>query len=181
MTTWFTSDWHLHHLNIIRYCNRPFLYTDEMNRAIKDKFLERVKEGDTVYFLGDLSFKKGDWFKMNCMSFFRNVPAEMIFLYGNHDKMKQQDYEDMGFKVVTKDPIELYINGTHLLLTHEPTNIDSNEIVNVHGHVHDKWRTTFLGNTKTLGVNVSVEVWDYYPVSLEQIFDEINKAKGYET
>jgi calcineurin-like phosphoesterase family protein len=28
---WFTSDFHLGHFNIIRYCNRPFVDTQEMN------------------------------------------------------------------------------------------------------------------------------------------------------
>lgn len=178
---WFTSDWHLHHFNIIKYCNRPFFTTAEMNEKIKLNFLEKVKEGDTVYYLGDLSFKKGDWFKRYCLNYFPYVPAEMIFLYGNHDKMKPDEYMEIGFKEVTKDPISLYVNGTTLLLTHEPAEIDDTDIVNIHGHVHDKWKTTFLSGKKTLGVNVSVEVWDYYPVSIDDIFNEIETARGYQT
>jgi calcineurin-like phosphoesterase family protein len=43
--TWFTSDFHFGHFNIIRYCNRPFTNTEEMDA--------QVKPNDTLYFLGD--------------------------------------------------------------------------------------------------------------------------------
>ena len=35
MTTWFTSDLHLGHVNIIRYCERPFADVDEMNHPAR--------------------------------------------------------------------------------------------------------------------------------------------------
>jgi hypothetical protein len=34
INTWFTSDFHLGHQNIIRYCSRPFHSTGEMDEAI---------------------------------------------------------------------------------------------------------------------------------------------------
>ncbi len=35
------------------------------------------------------------------------------------------------------------------------------------GHVHEKWKTKYVNGH--LMVNVGVDVWDYYPVSIDQI------------
>ena len=53
VNTWFTSDFHLGHRNIIRYCNRPFQSTGEMDAAILDNLNSRVQQNDILYFLGD--------------------------------------------------------------------------------------------------------------------------------
>jgi len=55
--TWFTSDTHFGHFNIIEYCNRPFKTVDEMNSKLIRFWNERVKPDDIVYFLGDFCFK----------------------------------------------------------------------------------------------------------------------------
>jgi calcineurin-like phosphoesterase family protein len=45
--TWFTSDFHFGHFNIIRYCNRPFTSTEEMDTCIVDRMNQCVKSNDT--------------------------------------------------------------------------------------------------------------------------------------
>ncbi len=44
VNTWFTSDFHLGHRNIIRYCDRPFHSTDEMDEAIIENLNSRVRQ-----------------------------------------------------------------------------------------------------------------------------------------
>ena len=51
---YFIADTHFNHANIIKYCNRPFKNTDEMNKYIIRKWNSVVKETDTVYHLGDV-------------------------------------------------------------------------------------------------------------------------------
>jgi calcineurin-like phosphoesterase family protein len=51
--TWFTSDFHFGHFNIILYCNRPFTTTEEMDACIADRMNLCIKPNDTLYFLGD--------------------------------------------------------------------------------------------------------------------------------
>jgi calcineurin-like phosphoesterase family protein len=50
---WFTSGFHSGHFNIIRYCNRPFANSQEMDAAILDRINACVKPNDILYFLGD--------------------------------------------------------------------------------------------------------------------------------
>ena len=40
MATWFTTDLHLGHSNIIDYCGRPFANVDAMSRALIDTFAD---------------------------------------------------------------------------------------------------------------------------------------------
>lgn len=53
MKYWFTSDFHLGHFNIIRYCDRPFKSLKQMNETLIKRFNERVNPEDLVFFLGD--------------------------------------------------------------------------------------------------------------------------------
>ena len=57
MNIWFTSDLHLGHGNIIKYCNRPFKDIEHMNRALIDNWNSRVKLNDVVFHVGDFCFK----------------------------------------------------------------------------------------------------------------------------
>ena len=57
--TFVTSDLHLDHTNIIKYCKRPFMNTEDMNKTLVDNWNNTISNKDTVYFLGDMSFGKG--------------------------------------------------------------------------------------------------------------------------
>ena len=55
--TYFTSDQHFGHFNIIRLSRRPFLTDEEMDAALLARWNAKVKGDDTVYVLGDLFFR----------------------------------------------------------------------------------------------------------------------------
>ena len=80
---WFTSDFHLGHFNIIRYCNRPFADTQEMNAAILERLNASVKPNDVLYFLGD--FCMGG--PKAVASYREQIACKAVhFIDGNHDK-----------------------------------------------------------------------------------------------
>ncbi len=56
-TTFFTSDHHFGHANIIRYCSRPFAHKDAMDEALIERWNARVKDGDVVYHLADFTLR----------------------------------------------------------------------------------------------------------------------------
>ena len=50
------ADTHFSHNNIIKYCERPFSDTQEMNNYIVEKWNSVVKPNDIVLHLGDVGF-----------------------------------------------------------------------------------------------------------------------------
>ncbi len=55
--TYFTSDLHFGHENIIRFSNRPFSSAEEMNRTLIDNWDSRVTDRDDIYILGDMFYR----------------------------------------------------------------------------------------------------------------------------
>ena len=56
MKTFFTSDLHFGHANVIKYSLRPFADVDAMNAALVNNWNAVVGADDRVFILGDLSF-----------------------------------------------------------------------------------------------------------------------------
>lgn len=160
MNYWWTSDYHLSHYNIIKYCDRPFNKIEKMNEVIIDRYNEKVKNEDIVFFLGDFIFKSKRKFYYEIE---KKMNGKVIFLKGNHDRNNN---------IITK--MYIYYDSKNICMTHNPKNADSNVPINLCGHVHQRYKIKRL-NENSLIVNVSVDVWDYYPVSFNDISSAISK------
>jgi len=168
----FTSDFHLNHFNIIKYTNRPFKSLDEMNSTIIKRFNERVDKNDTVFYLGDFIFKsgsgRGEGEPDKAISFREQLKCKnIIFLEGNHDKKGKNSLKTPIKKII------IYYGGKDICLVHDPIYLDWNYSFCICGHVHEKWMfREFQRNGKKVHCcNVSVEQWNYYPIT----WDEINQ------
>lgn len=82
MQTYFSSDWHLGHTNILKYDNRPFASIEEMNEVIIGNHNSIVKPEDHFYFLGDFVFSKK---KDEIEAFMKQLNGKLFFIKGNHD------------------------------------------------------------------------------------------------
>ena len=146
---WFTSDWHLGHNNIIRYCNRPFKSCEEMDGAIILNFNELVDDEDTTYFLGDFCFHK------NVKEWIDKLKGNKVFIWGNHDK-------NQLFKSFPKEIVYEGF-GVTVHMTHYPADSKQGYDLRLCGHVHEKWKHT--GDI----INVGVDVWDFKPVNIKEL------------
>lgn len=134
---WVISDHHLGHANIIRYCDRPFTHTNEMNEALRTYHNELVKPQDHVYFLGDVTIARGSAGSKQAKAFIEEMKkwnGHLRLIMGNHDHFPVQVYKEAGFEKIV---------GTgrwfkNILFSHYPVHPStiSTAIGCVHGHIH---------------------------------------------
>lgn len=158
MRYWFTADTHYNHGNIIKYTNRPYKDVDEMNNVLIKNYNDLVADLDQVIFIGDFGF--GDPFPI-----IERLAGQKTFIRGNHDYGKS-----LNPKI---ENILIRYAGKEIYLTHEPEDAMQMVDINLVGHVHAKWKIKRFGST--ILINVGVDVWDYKPVSLSEIYDLYEK------
>lgn len=147
MTTFYTSDHHFYHKNILEFEQRPYETVEEMNIGLIKIWNEQVKKEDTVYHLGDFCFGTlKQWIEIR-----EQLNGKIILIKGNHDKSKiiakMSDYfeEILEFKRVK-------IDSKLLFLFHYPieTGLTPN-VYSIGGHIHSK-PNNFIGQ-----INVGVD------------------------
>ena len=170
MNNFFTADQHFNHGSCLTaFIFRPFQDVKQMNAEIIKRFNSRVKNGDTVYHLGDLRMTNNG---PNTYELLQQLNGRHVIIKGNHDKNNGTS------TCLHYGIIELY--GQRVVLAHRP---DTAEILMAAlsiklgfcGHVHEKWK--FRKSEHGLIVNVGVDQWDFYPVDGKQIFKAI-KGRG---
>jgi len=152
------SDTHFSHVNIIKYCSRPFNNVDVMNETMYNNWCDKLEnDDDLIFFLGD--FANGD-LKKNAKVFWDELPGTKYFIKGNHD------LADNGIEMF--DEVLVHFNNKRILLTHIPNSSKSKQYDFIfHGHIHNNGTPTPLPNNM---INFSVEVNDYAPVLITTEF-----------
>ena len=182
MARFWTSDLHFGHANIIRYCSRPFSDVAQMNAKLIDNWNDVVADSDDVWVLGDFAMGAID----QTLAFVSRLRGAKTLVTGNHDRCWSaagnksarwvETYLDAGFGNVVHGTIPIELGGAPALAGHFPYAGDSHDddrfvalrpidcgLPLLHGHVHERWRVN--GHQ----VNVGVDVWDYRPVSDDQL------------
>lgn len=77
----FTADTHFGHANIMKYCNRPFSATEEMDETIISNWNQKVKPNDIVYHLGDFTFGDPN-------EYLSRLNGKITLIIGNHDNRR---------------------------------------------------------------------------------------------
>lgn len=155
------SDTHFGHANILNFMKddgtplRRFESVEEMDEHMVACWNSVVRPQDHVYHLGDVAMKQ------DCIDTVKRCNGHKRLVRGNHDIFRTKKYlpffdEIYGIRV---------LDG--MIFTHIPIHPEnlSRFKANIHGHVHAQPQ----GHYGPRYYNVSVEVMDYTPISLEDL------------
>jgi calcineurin-like phosphoesterase family protein len=112
--TFFTADWHIGHLNSIKFDNRPFKDLEEMHKKLISKYNAQVPHNGICYFLGDIATHNSELTK----SILSQLNGTKVIIVGNHDKNYNSLY-NIGFDVVLNNAT-IYIDGNRVSMSHCP-------------------------------------------------------------
>ncbi len=176
MSTYWTADLHLGYENIIRHCNRPFSDADEMNQALVDGWNDVVEDSDSVYCLGDLTYKAAE----DIEEVLGELKGSITLITGNHDvsphRTKGQGINFNRFQDVTPYK-EIEIDGQQLIMFHYAIENWNNKwggkSWHLHGHSHGKAK-------KMKGrLDVGVDTHDFRPWSWKEIKQHFGRVEAF--
>ena len=151
----FTSDTHFYHDNIIKYSNRPFKNSLEMNEIIINNWNKVVTASDTIYHLGDVGFACVEVLNETL----KRLNGNIIFLTGNHDR-------SMKGLAPIKHLLEINIEGQPIVLMHYAMYVWPKSHYgswHLFGHSHG----TLKGVGKSFDVGVDAN--NFTPISFDQV------------
>lgn len=159
---YFTSDTHFGHVNIIKYCNRPYKTVEEMNESLIYNWNKVVKKNDIVYHLGDFCLGKIDEFD----SYFNQLKGKIILIEGNHDRNANKNKH--RFHEYHTGYIEVNVDGWPIVLSHyamKVWNNSHNGAFHLYGHSHG----TLPDDIQSMSFDVGVDCHNFTPISIKQI------------
>ncbi len=160
--TFFTSDLHFFHKNIIEFCNRPYTSVEDMNKKLVENWNNKVSATDKVYVLGDVSFGK----PVDTLEVLAELKGHIYLVPGNHDRKGRTTVDDLSalWKILPEYSL-LKLSPTYkFVLSHFPFHSWERGWVNLHGHTHGTYPSKYMQH------DVGVDVNDYVPISAEEAY-----------
>lgn len=169
-----TSDLHLCHDRGFIYEPRGFDSVDAHNEAIVERWNSVVSPEDEVYILGDLMLNDNE----KGIEYLNRLNGHKFFVKGNHDSLSRVAlYQENGVQYLGSS-YELDYKKYHFHLCHYPTltgNLEKESLkqmmLNLFGHTHSKEK---FYEDRPYMYNVALDAHDCYPVSFEQIIQDMN-------
>lgn len=179
---WFTSDLHFNHANIIRFCNRPWKTTEEMDEALISNWNSVVKPNDLIFDLGDFAFADRDkWIEL-----LKQLNGKHYLILGNHDISRWPGNKVLPLFERVEHQLTLKIDGRKVYLNHYPFlcyggtyRDNTSKVYQLFGHTHSGPNCSGLDKDRLINLfpyqyDVGVDNNNYTPISWEQIKDKIN-------
>ena len=171
--SFFTSDTHFGHKNVIQYCNRPFSTIEEMDETLIENWNKVVMPTDTVIHLGDFALGGKDAIP----NYLGRLNGHILLMKGNHDRTKSfwRQYEDKigmleyGYQMGLA--LQDYGDWHGIIFSHRPMELNKipEGYLNFHGHIHS---TPTNRKYNTLPhIDVGTDYWGFTPVTMRTILD----------
>lgn len=184
MKTWFFSDPHIGHENILKFKTnegsplRPFGSIEEHDWTLLNNYNSLVKPEDRVYWMGDCAMHRRNVSKIG------EYNGRKKLIKGNHDIFKLKDYtpffEDvLSYRVYP----EFGMIVSHIPV--HPCQLEGRFKFNVHGHTHSNmvkvpnsnWISPLLDSIDERYINLCVEHTNWSPVNMDDLLKRINNHK----
>lgn len=195
---YYISDLHLRHKNIIKFDNRPFGSTEEMEDAIVSNWNNTIKKGDVVYILGDFIWSGAleVWNEI-----LDKLNGTKFLIRGNHDSDKiahkcarlRKDFFVSDYKEIDDGDYKLILSH-YPLMSYNGGFRERN--FHFYGHVHitaerdavnnyyeslwyaaDHFPNTHVSLGQAINVGCMMPYMGYTPRSCEQIVTEWRKCR----
>lgn len=180
--TWFGSDTHYSHDNILHLCRRPFLNIYEHDKTLIDNHNSLISDNDDYYFFGDLAFRCSPH---RVVEILKSLNGRLIIMLGNHDKPFRQAVQ-LGLLKKELDSGKIQIIGG--MASIHDREISISKMIDIEGqkifishYSHRTWPGAFRGSWHLYGhshnnlpplyksFDVGVDANNYFPISFNQI------------
>lgn len=164
----FTSDWHLNDELILKVCKRQFKSAARMTEIIVQRANQRAQlKSDNIIHVGDFiqrGLDRGTGDKstqVTAKEVLAHLLANVILIEGNHDENNR--CHAVGKVLFRK------VGKFDCIIQHFPSTVPKafrfrncgGLVINVCGHVHDKWAFKLDEHANVLNVNVSIDIYPY--------------------
>jgi calcineurin-like phosphoesterase family protein len=173
-TVFFTSDEHIGHRNVLKFCNRPFSDLGEMKDKLISNHNSVVKPGDRVYHLGDMFWRTVP--VKEALDYRYALNGEHYFIWGNHDELVERNLILSKSFVWCRDVENLKVEGYPPIwlshYAHRVWNGSHRGTWHLYGHSHSQLQEqnpTGAMDESPLSFDVGVDAVGYFPVSIDQV------------
>jgi len=139
MKTYITSDLHLGHKNIQKFCPATrghYTDVDHMNEEMVREWNEVVNPEDLVYILGDVAFLPAP----KAVHFLKRMNGRKILVEGNHDRKQLKDNSFRACFEEIHKYLDINYDGRKLVMFHYPIHFEWDQAhrgsIHFHGHLH---------------------------------------------
>ena len=164
----FTSDWHLNDELILKVCGRNFKSAKRMTEVLIKQANQRAKDKtDTIIHVGDFIQRGHDRGtgvredQISARDALNRLAANVLLLEGNHDDNNRCN--TVGKVLFRK------VGKFDCIVQHSPSTVPEafcfrnpgGLVINICGHVHDKWAFKLDEHANVLNVNVGIDNYPY--------------------